>query len=58
MLGYQVGARRLLAGRTLLHESSFPPSDVGPASDARLLHRDFHYNKVGHPKRQKVPMDW
>ena len=52
------GARRLLARRTLLHERGFTPPDVGPASDARVLHRDFHYTKLRHPKRPKVPMGW
>src|SRR5262249_589468 len=58
VLGDQVGARGLLAGRTLLHERSFAPADVGPTSDPRLLHRDFHYTKVRHPKSSKVPMGW
>src|SRR5439155_15022538 len=46
VLGNQIGARRLLARRTLLHERGFAPPDVGPASDARVLHRDFHYTKL------------
>ena len=58
VLGNQIGARRLLARRTLLHERGFTPPDVGPASDARVLHRDFHYTKLRHPKRPKVPMGW
>ena len=42
----QLGAGRLVARRTPLHEGGLPAVDVGPTRDARLLHGGFHYNKI------------
>ena len=40
VLGDQIGARRLVAGRAALHERRFAAANVQPADDARVFHRE------------------
>ena len=48
VLGDEIGARRLIAGRTPLNQRSFAPADVRPADDPGLFHRRtrIHYTKL------------